>query len=300
MSNSALQNLDTWNFHKNDQYLEFVEDEHRYFILNNSNINKIECISVSSWYAQYFNKFDEDAVITKMKSSRWYKPGHKYWELTDQEIKDLWEINRNNTASQGTDLHRRIEDFFSVPCARDSNHTQFLEIYLNSSERKADHMEDPEWLGFLNFVREHPNYIPYRSEWRIFNRRLRIAGTIDMMYKDPQTNTFIMVDWKRSKLIEKVSKFNNLSKIGGLYTLPDTNYWHYSLQLNSYRRILLDCYPSIKVSKMQLVQLHPDLEEDNKYKIWPIENLEINIMYLIALREQELEKDGISCIQTTK
>jgi hypothetical protein len=38
--------------------------------------------------------------------------------------------------------------------------------------------------------------------------------------------------------------------------LPDTNFWHYSLQLNTYKAILERNYEK-KVTDLYLVQLHP-------------------------------------------
>ena len=44
--------------------------------------------------------------------------------------------------------------------------------------------------------------------------------------------------------------------------MHDTNFWHYTLQLNIYRYILETKYNK-SVSGLYLVQLHPDVEEGN-------------------------------------
>ena len=48
--------------------------------------------------------------------------------------------------------------------------------------------------------------------------------------------------------------------------MPDTNFWHYSLQLNMYRRILQDKYDK-KVTGLYLMCLHPDNYNKNYQRI---------------------------------
>ena len=48
--------------------------------------------------------------------------------------------------------------------------------------------------------------------------------------------------------------------------LPDTNYWHYSLQLNTYKRILEQKYGK-KVTDMYLVCLHPNNSNSNYLRL---------------------------------
>ena len=48
--------------------------------------------------------------------------------------------------------------------------------------------------------------------------------------------------------------------------LPDTNYWHYTLQLNIYRWLLEKNY-GIKISEMALIVLHPNNKNYKRYKL---------------------------------
>ena len=64
--------------------------------------------------------------------------------------------------------------------------------------------------------------------------------------------------------------------------LPDCNFWHYALQLNTYKAILEQKYEK-KVTDLVLVVLHPE----NKNKNFQIINLPIltkEINDLFALR----------------
>ena len=51
-------------------------------------------------------------------------------------------------------------------------------------------------------------------------------------------------------------------------SMPDTNFWHYSLQLNTYKHILETKYNKI-VTNLCLVRIHPDNPEQT-YELLPV------------------------------
>ena len=71
----------------------------------------------------------------------------------------------------------------------------------------------------------------------IYDEELKIAGSIDMVFKELD-GTLSIYDWKRSKEIVQESRFNEYSIDSVINYIPDTNYWHYCLQLNVYKAIL--------------------------------------------------------------
>jgi hypothetical protein len=78
-----------------------------------------------------------------------------------------------------------------------------------------------------------------------------------MVFRDKNTGEYLIYDWKRSKGIEYESYGGKTAITPCISHLPDTNFWHYSLQLNVYRKILQDKY-DMKIARMALVVLHPD------------------------------------------
>jgi hypothetical protein len=60
--------------------------------------------------------------------------------------------------------------------------------------------------------------------------------------------------------------------------MPDSNFWHYSLQLNTYKAILEAKYGK-KVTDLYLVRLHPDAEEAN-YELIKVPELSADIQTL--------------------
>ena len=132
-----------------------------------------------------------------------------------------------------------------------------------------------EWQYFINFVKDHSHLKPYRTEWTVFNEDIKISGSIDMVYENPD-GTLSIYDWKRSKNISRINTFNKFAITPSICHLPDSNFWHYALQLNIYKFILESKYDK-KIKDLYLVRLHPDAEEKNYELIeLPILSTEIN------------------------
>ena len=115
--------------------------------------------------------------------------------------------------------------------------------------------EDPEWTQFLQFIQNTPTLQPYRTEWMIYDEDLKLSGSIDMVYKN-KDGTLSIYDWKRSKDIS-FHGFCEHAITPCINHLYHSNYWHYALQLNTYRAILEAKYGE-RVTQLTLVKLHPD------------------------------------------
>jgi hypothetical protein len=206
-----------------------------------------------------------------MKGKNW-NPKNKYWGQTPEQIKDLWKKNAESVSGAGTDLHFDIECFMNnsvVPYPYTHN-----ELYEN--EKINNQHNSVEWNQFVEFIKDTCHLKPYRTEWTIYDEELKIAGSIDMVYEKPN-GTLAIYDWKRSKEITKVNNFNKFAITECICHVPDTNFWHYALQLNTYKAILERKYHK-KVSDLYLVQLHPDLSSYELIKV-PVLTKEIDALF---------------------
>ena len=102
-----------------------------------------------------------------------------------------------------------------------------------------------------------------------------------MVYENPD-GTLSIYDWKRCKLITRINNFNKFAISPVICHLPDSNFWHYSLQLNTYKYILESKYGR-KIKDLFLVRLHPDAEEKN-YELISLPDLSIEINDLFQER----------------
>jgi hypothetical protein len=282
MNSTLLPILSTRNSHDRDQYIQFFEEDHKYVITNDPE-NKYT--SVTTWNHSHFPVFNANLIIKNMMKGKNWKEGHKYWGLTAEEIKKQWSLNSSAVSGAGTNLHFEIECFMNNPhidIAYAYKHIDLYNAYLN--EEKAI-----EWCYFINFIKDFPELKPYRTEWTIYDEDLKISGSIDMIYENPD-GTLSIYDWKRSKEITRVNNFNKFAKNKLICHMPDSNFWHYALQLNTYKRILERKYNKI-VTDLYLVRLHPDAEEKN-YELIKLPDLSKEIDELFEERIKEVNKEN--------
>lgn len=252
------------NPHERDAHITFDEGPHIYTIDGESNF-----LSVTTWNHMHFSKFDADKIIDKMMSGKnWSKS--KYFGQTKQEIKDLWSNNGKKAAAAGTKMHYDIECFY------------------NNMEVQNDSVE---YEYFMRFYKTHQELEPYRTEWMIYDKEHKFAGSIDMIFKN-KDGTLDIYDWKRCKNIKKDNRWQQATT-ECISHLPDTNYWHYTLQLNTYKKILETKYGQT-VRNLYLVCLHPENANDSFMKI-KVPTLKSEIDALFNLRKEMIEK-GITTL----
>jgi hypothetical protein len=206
-----------------------------------------------------------------MMASRNWKQS-PYYGMTADAIKTAWDTNRDAAAAAGTAMHYNIE------------------CHYNGLPIPPDDTEAPEFRYFLQFYADHAARLrPYRTEWTVFDEAVRISGSIDMVFEnlDPATGspdgTLSIYDWKRCKEIKKVPfGAKDYSRTPLIAHIPDTNYWHYCLQLNTYKAILERNYGK-RVTDLFLVCLHPD-NKNGSYQCIRVVDLQADIAALFKER----------------
>jgi ATP-dependent exoDNAse (exonuclease V) beta subunit len=272
--------LSVKNSHSRDSDIQFFEEGHKYVILSEPDV---KYTSVTTWNHSHFPKFEADSIIDNMMKSKSWKEGHKYWGLTPEQIKAQWNTNKDAVAGAGTDLHYEIECFNNDKRFQfDYTNKELYEIYMSDNKEKHESTAI-EWRYFINFVRDFPDLKPYRTEWTVYHDDVKISGSIDMIYENPD-GTLSIYDWKRAKLITRINNFNKFALPPQICHLPDSNFWHYALQLNTYKAIIEQKYGKI-VKNLFLVRLHPDAEEKN-YELIELPDLSTEIKDLFMERKK--------------
>jgi hypothetical protein len=279
--------LSVRNSHSRDKNIQFFEEGHKYVILTEPHL---KYTSVTTWNHSHFPKFEADSIIDNMMKTKGWKEGHKYWGLTPEQIKSQWNNNRDSVAGAGTDLHYEIE-CFNNNNTLSSGYTnkELYEIYMSDNNLTHD-SKAIEWRYFINFVRDNPHLKPYRTEWTVYHDDVKISGSIDMIYENPD-GTLSIYDWKRAKIITRINNFNKFALPVQICHLPDSNFWHYSLQLNTYKAIIEQKYGKV-VKNLFLVRLHPDAEEKN-YELIELPDLSTEIKDLFTERKKLLINETI-------
>jgi hypothetical protein len=268
-----LSYLATKNPHPRDKHIHFEEGPHKYTITGINPKTDDEFTSVTTLVHEHFEHFNAKNIIAgMMRSKKWNDPvaNCKYYGKTAEEIEKMWSTAGKDAAAKGTAMHHKIECFY--------NQSQPAPAAAAAAAAHADTDTDaPEIQQFMKFHEDFSASLkPYRTEWTIFHEEARIAGSIDMVYEliDPATATatataatpLVIYDWKRCREITKTHPLFRFATHPAIEHIPDSNYWHYALQLNIYKYILQTKYDKT-IADLYLVVLHPDAKNYNRIKL---------------------------------
>ncbi|HEY9705834.1 MAG TPA: PD-(D/E)XK nuclease family protein [Allocoleopsis sp.] len=200
--------------------LKFNKKKHLYTIDN------IELKSVTTYISELFEPFDAKVVAKKLASfpiNKQQKKGVRYW------LKK-WK----KTQEDGTLIHNEID------------------AYIKSDGNSE--MSLPKSISAERFIKINDLLNKsLQSEVQIYSLKLKLAGTVDAIYYNSD-GTYTLIDWKTSEKIEKESYKNRKGIHNATKHIPDSNYWHYAIQLNLYKKILESEY-NMKVSELLLIHL---------------------------------------------
>ena len=254
------------NNHERDLHITFKELGHVYTIRGQTDF-----ISITTFVKSLFEEFNADLMVGKiLESDSMRNVDYKYYGLTHGQIIDMWAITAKDASSKGTALHLYIENYYNGVCAI---------------------QDTPELNQFHLFVADYAHLRPYRTEWMIFYEKYKLCGTIDMVFENADTGSLEIYDWKRVREIKYTSYQDKTSIV--LPTIMDSNYWHYAIQLNMYRRILQDQYDK-PITALYLVVFHPEQKAYDRIEV-PMMDKEID--QLLHWRMQSFQ-EGVHEINT--
>lgn len=202
--------------------LHFDEAHHRYTGLYGDELRPL--VSVTQAIKRFTVPFDAVEHSTRMGERDGVDP---------QVLRDKWEVNATEAATRGTFIHETIErichgmsrKYISIPM---HGNIPYPSLVQGAAKFFVNHIELMQgWVW---------------PEFRVWHPRHELAGTIDMLASSFR-GVPALIDWKTNKSLEVEGYHNMLPPFQrGKLALPDTNLYHYFLQLNLYRRVLMDCY----------------------------------------------------------
>ncbi len=247
-------NLDRTKLFKSSNQLDniaFEDEAHKYYHPKNQTGNA-DYISVTTLIERFF-PFDLDRYI-KGKAK---KEGRTKDDVLKEFIK-----NRDEAAEKGTYLHEQIENF------------------LMGKDYDSNSKEYKMFNDFYDKVIVANGFEFVAAEKTILFEDYNIAGTVDALFKKPNSDQYLMVDWKRSKKLiidGHPIKYGYGFALSELNHLDNSSYYKYSLQQNIYRYILQKKY-GMNISSMNLIVLHEKFDSFHRIKLEPLKN-EVEIIF---------------------
>lgn len=298
--------------HKRDAYIKFIELNHRYMVdwRQNGTFAQND-LSVTSFVKRNFPAFDADGIIAKMRSSKkfWAKK-KRFRGMSNADIKAVWAASGLEAREAGTKLHKAIEGCYNS-CREDSKEDVSDDTAVPQVVpwplRGTGNPEFDQFLQYAKFMDDR-GYIPLRTEWVVYSDEFHsLVGTIDMAYtrrclraresvcptSGGRVLKITLVDWKRIKALKR---WANDKGIGLCCDIANANYFHYSMQLNTYKYIIENFYEDIhhdgvdyeriEVEDMWLVVFHNNRK---KYMRVKCPNMQPLIRQLFIERRKQLQ-----------
>ena len=218
--------------------ISFDEPSHTYYYKNRT------MTSVTTAVGNCFPRFDRGGSISIGLAE---KRG-----ITVKELKDEW----RHKAELGTKVHNYCEQLV--------NNINFI--------------SDDPWCSIRveyaqDFIQES-GIKPLFCEFPVYNGKFSIAGTCDLLTYNAEEDCIDIYDWKTNdSIVGETVKFGKYG-FGRLCGIPDTNFWHYALQLSIYKYILQEA--GFKVGKLNLVHL-----TDSGYKVIELPYLSDEALYIL-------------------
>ena len=188
----------------------------------------IKFTSVTTFIGQFFEEFDAKKVATKL-----VKTNIKYMHMSVEELMAQWKYS----ADYGTIVHEELEDYI-----------------INGTEVKEK--KSIQGIDWLKKYMMKSNYDVY-SECVVYSKELKLAGTIDLLLYDKNSDSYNILDWKTSKRIDSKAFKNKKGNHSVTSNMDDCNFNHYALQISLYRYILEEFY-GLKISEHMIVHLMED------------------------------------------
>ncbi len=208
-----------------DPNISLESETHRYTLSTDPDL---EFESVTTLVARFFEPFESVKIASDLVANN-----EKYVGRTVEELIAEWDAKRDH----GTSVHGQIEEY--------------LRNETIATEPKA--LLALKWLGKYRMKSE----LKLFPEVIVYSKKLKIAGTVDLLVQDLLTGKYELLDWKTSKRIYTKSYAGKTGINSVTKDLLDCNFTRYSLQLSFYR-YLLEKQHGLDVSGQYIVHLKDD------------------------------------------
>lgn len=235
-----IENIKKIVYDKFSKYT-FHDDSHTYTYIGQDGEEKTIGISTTQFIHSFTEPFDEDKISRMVAKKR---------GVPQEIILDEWKFNKELACEYGTLAHLYLECLWmNIPFRYDKK----VFISKFGYDPVTQKFEDikPALQKFYDIFKERLEIIG--AEVVIASEDYDIAGSIDLLAYSKKLNAIVIIDNKSNKEIKKEA-YRDKKMLAPLDHLPDSNFWHYSLQGAIYKRIL-EKETGIKVS-------------DRKFLIW--------------------------------
>ena len=234
--------------------LQFIEETHQYFL------DGVEYTCVSDIIKRWENNDREAMLEGCAKKAKW-KKDYKYYGMTKEQIRELWDKNKDDACEFGTTVHGFGESMFYWMIGEDD---KILPEYKEQFKGEEPVPMNKHEEAVMQFWKDIPEYfVPVLAETKVFNQDgTPYAGTFDILFyyyngKGNPQNGLVVFDYKTNKeLTSDYCRAKNKMMKPPFNDLFEENLSHYQLQLSLYSIPIQKL--GLKVIGRRVIWLLPD------------------------------------------
>ena len=173
--------------------LQFIEETHQYFL------DGVEYTCVSDIVKKWENN-DREAMLEGCAAKAKWKKDYKYYGMTKDEIRELWDKNKDEACDFGTLVHGFGESMFYWMIGEDDKILPEYKEQFSGDEPIAKNKHEEAVIQFWKDIPD--DFVPVLAETKVFNKEgTPYAGTFDILFyyykgKNDPRNGLILMDYK--------------------------------------------------------------------------------------------------------
>ena len=249
--------------------IDFHEEQH-FYTINDYRFG----ISATSLIETYAQEFDSDGISQMVANKR---------GISQKEVLDEWKKENEFSCIKGSCIHLKAQSLWMGTDYEIDYNTIDDTIDKDRLKKEYDIMSK-QATDFYNDYKDMYDMI--QDEFIVWSKEFDIAGSIDGIMYNKNTQQCCILDFKSNKDLQFKSKYRKKMKVP-LHELDDVNGQHYYIQLSIYK-YLIEKYTNIKVDELFIVYFNINADS---YEI-------IEIPYLKKEVEEILENRRVLGMQS--
>ena len=242
--------------------IDFHEEQH-FYTLNDHRFG----ISATSLIETYAQEFDSDGISQMVANKR---------GISQKEVLDEWKKENEFSCIKGSCIHLKAQSLWMGTDYEIDYNTIDDTIDKDRLKKEYDIMSK-QATDFYNDYKDMYDMI--QDEFIVWSKEFDIAGSIDGIMYNKNTQQCCILDFKSNKDLQFKSKYRKKMKVP-LHELDDVNGQHYYIQLSIYK-FLIEKYTNIKVDELFIVYFNINADS---YEIIEIPYLYEEVRKILELR----------------